>query len=597
MKSRALLLSPLLVLASSCSAEGPPTEVNRGSGAGGASGTGQGIAGSSGSGGAGATGGAGQAGAGGNSAGAGAGGQAASGGTAGAEGGRAGEPVTGISGSAGVPGAGGEGTAGGAGGGAGGSASGAAGAAGAAGMPATAGTAGAGAGGAPAGGATIVNDTFWKDASGTPIYSQGGGMLQVGDTFYWYGVRYRGAPKYVVDQIDNDDTAFEGITTYSSRDLVTWKHEATDKPANTFGWFGRLGVAYHAGTKKYVLVAQGGGGLYFATSDRPNGGFVFERVQTDLPGIVNGATGDQTIFQDDDGQAYLVSSSSMGRSNRYVSPLRASDFLEAEQAVLVYRGGGREGNCMFKYDGRYYHCSSDLHGWNSSQTYCVSASNIRGPYGAEFVMDGTQADYSHVTQTGFFFAVKGTEQTTIVFAGDRWADFAGNGIGFNQWMPLTFTGETPHFHSLSAWTVDVATGRWTVAPGNNWVLNPTFEADRISVTTPVGWAATSGTNSKDSRTGNWSFQLASGGTLKQAIADLPNGSYTLAVWAKSNGSGAAISVTEHGGAERTVAIQAGSTFTQVKLEGIAVTSGRAEVSVTSNGATITVDDFTLVSDG
>jgi hypothetical protein len=92
--------------------------------------------------------------------------------------------------------------------------------------------------------------------------------------------------------------------------------------------------------------------VYFATSDKPNGGFVFNNVQANLPGIVNGATGDQTIFQDDDGQAYLVSSSSNGRANRYVSPLRGADFLAAENPVFVYKGGGREGNCMFKYSGR-----------------------------------------------------------------------------------------------------------------------------------------------------------------------------------------------------------------------------------------------------
>ena len=51
-------------------------------------------------------------------------------------------------------------------------------------------------------------------------------------------------------------------------------------------------------------------------------------------------------------------------------------------------------------------------------------------------MKGTERDYGHVTQTGFFFNVKGSRQTTAVFAGDRWANFAGNGLGFNQWMPL-----------------------------------------------------------------------------------------------------------------------------------------------------------------
>ena len=35
---------------------------------------------------------------------------------------------------------------------------------------------------------TIVNDTFWKDTNGNNIYSQGGGVFQFGDTYYWYGV-------------------------------------------------------------------------------------------------------------------------------------------------------------------------------------------------------------------------------------------------------------------------------------------------------------------------------------------------------------------------------------------------------------------------
>lgn len=37
---------------------------------------------------------------------------------------------------------------------------------------------------------TIVNDTFWKDTNGNNIYSQGGGVFQFGDTYYWYGVHY-----------------------------------------------------------------------------------------------------------------------------------------------------------------------------------------------------------------------------------------------------------------------------------------------------------------------------------------------------------------------------------------------------------------------
>ena len=450
-----------------------------------------------------------------------------------------------------------------------------------------------GAGGAGSTGALIVNDRFWKDTAGTPIYSQGGGVLQVGSTFYWYGVKYQGAVAYAANPSkENSDTSFAGVTIYSSNDLTTWKLENTVTFSNAGSWFGRLGVVYNATSKKYVMVAQGGGGLFFATSDTPAGNFTFNNIQTNLPGIVNGSTGDQTTFQDDDGKAYLVSSSSSGRANRYVSPLRAADFLAAENAVLVYKGGGREGNCMFKYNGTYVFCSSDLHGWNSSQSYCVSATNLNGPWSAEFVLDGTGPDFSHVTQTGFFIAVKGSAQTTIIFAGDRWSDFAGNGLGYNQWMPLTFTGTTPHFQSLSQWTIDAATGTWSVAPGNNYVLNPTFEADRVSVTQPAGWTTSNGSNLSGGHTGNWSWQLTGTASLDQAIT-LPNGTYTLSAWVKTSAAGGQLYAKGFGGTDKAASLAAASSWTQVTIPGIAVANGKCTVGVTTSGQTVTLDDFVL----
>ncbi|HET6707363.1 hypothetical protein [Amycolatopsis sp.] len=48
----------------------------------------------------------------------------------------------------------------------------------------------------PAAAVTIQNDVFWKDTAGNPIYSQGGGVLKVGNTYYWYGAKYNGAVTY-----------------------------------------------------------------------------------------------------------------------------------------------------------------------------------------------------------------------------------------------------------------------------------------------------------------------------------------------------------------------------------------------------------------
>ena len=65
-----------------------------------------------------------------------------------------------------------------------------------------------------------------------------------------------------------------------------------------------------------------------------------------------------------------------------------------------------------------------------------------------------------------------------MFCGDRWAEFAGNGLGYNQWVPLSFVGEVPYFNSLHAWNLDEQTGNWTVATTNNYVKNGSFESDR-----------------------------------------------------------------------------------------------------------------------
>ncbi|WP_239004530.1 family 43 glycosylhydrolase [Paenibacillus tepidiphilus] len=257
---------------------------------------------------------------------------------------------------------------------------------------------------------TITNDVFWKDTSGNPIYSQGGNILKVGNTYYWYGVKYNGAVTYYNNPSSkNSDTSFAAVTCYSSTDLVNWTFQGNVITAGAEGttwdpdWLGRLGVVYNTNTKTYVLVTQyigpAGSGVAFATSSTPTGTFAFHHVQTSIANVVNNMSGDQSTFVDDNGKAYLIFSNTSGRNRTYVSDLRASDYLNIEPATEVYRStiGGREGNAMFKYNGRYYIASSDLHGWNASHAYVISSTNIKGPYSAESIMAGSEKDYSHVS--------------------------------------------------------------------------------------------------------------------------------------------------------------------------------------------------------
>lgn len=473
--------------------------------------------------------------------------------------------------------------------------------------------------------AIIRNDTFWKDTSGTPIYSQGGGMLKIGATYYWYGVRYAEAVAYAAAPgAFAPQPHFSAVTAYSSTDLVHWTFEGDVLTPSGLGtladataWLGRLGVVYNQRTRQYVLVIQyggkGGTGVLFATSAAPTGPFAFNRLQTGIDHVASPTPGDQTVFTDDDGQPYLIFSNNGDRRRLYVAPLRASDFLEVEAATNIYQapGGGREGNAMVKYRGLYYFFSSDLHGWNASRTYYMTAQRITGPYSAEQPLAGTDADFSHVSQNGFFIPVEGSAGTTVVYAGDRWSDFAGNGHGYNIWAPLSFSGAAPTFHSLSEWVLDAHASTWRAGAGNNYVRNPGFEADRVRQTSVAGWV-TSWTslagdapyvNTLGGRTGRWALTLRHGGkTIGSAVQDivLPKGVYTLTAWVKSSGGQgvAKLYAGGHGGAEQALALNRPlAAWTEITLPGIKVDTGHVQIGVYAEGKEgdwLSLDDVSLV---
>ncbi len=479
---------------------------------------------------------------------------------------------------------------------------------------------------------TITNNTFWNDTSGNPIYSQGGGVFKFGDTYYWYGVHYTGAELYRANPTRKYDgnVQFVSIPVYSSKDLVNWKFENRVATRSTgvgnganlggAGWVGRLGVSYNENTGKYVLAVQmwhtgrGGHGVLLLQGDSPTDTFDYGYFQTQVVNSPTTGTGDQTVFTDDNGKDYLIFSNREGRSRGFVAKFRESDSLRIEPAVEIRRGSGREGNAMFKLDGKYYHAASDLHGWNTSVNYVneSTSSNIQGSYSSEYVLPGTEMDYSHVTQTGFFVTVKGTKQNTVIYAGDRWADFAWNGIGYNQWVPITKTGARPQFHSVSQWQFNVTTGEWRVGPANNYVLNPDFQADRVIASTLTGW-----TNFRESGASNIVTNINGGangsrfglrigatssyaGGARQRIT-IPAGTYKLGLHAKTSGSlsAAQLTVTDAAGTSRTLNIPASGGWTRRELANIPLAAGTATVTIraASGNGYLFADALSLVRTG
>jgi hypothetical protein len=313
-----------------------------------------------------------------------------------------------------------------------------------------------------------------------------------------------------------------------------------------------------------------------------------------------------------------VFSNSRGRANAFVSKIAESDSLSLEPGVLINRNtAGREGNAMFRLDDTYYMAASDLHGWNTSVNYVVESAgpNIQGPYSAEYVLPGTEKDYSHVTQTGFFVTVQGTKQDTVLYAGDRWAAFAWNGIGYNQWLPITKKDGELTFDSVSNWELNAVTGEWRVGPKNNYILNPDFAADRVAVSSPTGWTTTVDTAfsstpfvsnpSPGADKSRFALRLGAAGAFSGSVSqqnDVPAGVYGLraTVDTAAGLEYARIVVTSADNERHVLDINtATSGWQAVQLNDLPLTGGTATVSIEARSAggnqAVKVDSLSLVA--
>jgi hypothetical protein len=502
----------------------------------------------------------------------------------------------------------------------------------------------------------IKNDIFWNTKDGQPVYSQGGGIFKFPDPvsgvakYYWYGVHYKEAGTYRNDpSVTLPSSTFESVTCYSSTDLVNWKFEADvltrdelrKKDGERRTWVGRLGVAYIKELKLYAMFVQHGSQVLITICNTPTGQFTWHQQisMKDMIGTTN--TGDQTVFTDEDnGKSYLVYSYGQGRNKIYVSEIGVKEgMVNLLDCNKIFQGESREGNCMFKYKGRYYMFASNIYGWDASLAYYLVADSVKGPYLPENnmqVMKGSEDDYAHVTQTGFFINVKGSKQETVIYCGDRWADFAGNGLGYNQWTPISFDGKTPVFNSLGSWNLDAKTGEWKIASDNNFVKNGSFEGDRKYIPSPVkpvqqqltGWVTEVIEGNKislDSNSspvlnhynteserkmviGEKSLAISDKANFKRKISQvitstpfvkLENGVYTLSakvrntsgftrleMFANSNGKSQSFSVKEEN-----------VSWNNIRIENIPIKNGKAEIGFNAEGAANSfcyVDDVTLI---
>jgi hypothetical protein len=304
------------------------------------------------------------------------------------------------------------------------------------------------------GGSGVINPgAIWPDNQGRPIQAHGGGVIELGGTYYWFGE----------DRSRGNDPGKRYVSCYSSKDLVDWTfRNQVVKLADPedFGphWvLERPKVYYNESTGKYVMYAHidgGTGGYSIArvavlTCDTVDGNYRYLRSFRPL----GQESRDIGQFIDDDGSAYLIFESrpTKGFFIARLSP----DYLDVAEAVAFIREP-LEGGALFHYQGLYYVIGSHLTGWRPNPNMYATARSLKGPW-SEFKDIAPPETNTYGSQSTMALKVTGTSGTTVIFMADHWKPSAQWDSRY-LWMPLDINGDTLRLPEPRPWTLDIGAG-------------------------------------------------------------------------------------------------------------------------------------------
>lgn len=325
--------------------------------------------------------------------------------------------------------------------------------------------------------ASLYNGIQWADTTGNPIQAHGGGVIKVGDYYYWFG------------ENRNSNGTFYAVSCYRSADLVHWEFrnnvltqnsDAGLKPAN----IERPKVIYNATTKKYVMWMHWENGSDYGASragvascDTVDGNYTYlgaARPMVDS-GVVDHSTAgyqsrDCTAFVDTDGKAYFLSASNENYDlNLY---LLKSDYLSIDSlAAVLFKGGHREAPALFKRNNVYFLITSAATGWDPNQAQYATSSSLTSGWSSLTNAGDSTTFYS---QSTYVVPVEGTAGTAYLYMGDRWAG-AWSGIVNDStfiWLPISFSSNTAMSMIWSnTITINAAAGTITGATNKFVYLN------------------------------------------------------------------------------------------------------------------------------
>ena len=340
---------------------------------------------------------------------------------------------------------------------------------------------------------------IWPDNNGVHINAHGGGMLQQGDTYYWFGEHKT--------EGEGGNVAQVGVHCYSSKDLYNWKDEGIalsvsddesspivkgcilERPKVIFNkktgryvmWFHLepKGAGY-TGAKSGVAVSEKVTGPYkLLSADRPNAGFWPKNVLDIHKGPVPeeskkgfGGGGlpahpdtlnllgrdfesgqmarDMNLFVDDDGKAYHICSSEWN-STLYISLLTDDYTKPSGTYVRRFIGQSREAPAVFKRNGYYYMLSSGCTGWDPNKAKWAVSDSMMGVWELkDNPCLGRDADKTFYAQSTYVLPIEGMQDQFIAMF-DRWnkTDLINSRY---VWLPIEFDGDRPLIRWADQWS-------------------------------------------------------------------------------------------------------------------------------------------------
>jgi len=299
----------------------------------------------------------------------------------------------------------------------------------------------------------IYSGVPWFDNNGNVVSAHGANVVKDNGKYYLFG-------EYKSDTVID----FTGFSCYSSEDLYNWKFEKIVLPVQESGKLGpnRIGerpkVMKCPKTGEYIMYMHTDDLKYkdqcvgYATSKTINGIYTFQG-----PILFNGAPikkWDMGTFQDTDGTGYIITHS----GNLYKL---SDDYKSVTEQIVKDMTGQCEAPVIFKKDNTYFWLGSGLTSWERNDNYYFTATSLSGPWKSQ----GSFVPKNSLTwnsQTTFVLPIAGSNDTTYLFMGDRWAFPYQKSAATYVWQPLTVKNDSLFLSDYKEnWQINRSTGKWS----------------------------------------------------------------------------------------------------------------------------------------